>query len=107
MATQIHTELIDDIDGSEATQTVRFALDGQELEVDLNDSNAERLRGILGEFTAVGRKAARPARTVKAPGPQAGLDLKAIRSWAVEQGLPVNPRGRIAQDVLDQYEAAH
>jgi hypothetical protein len=41
MATRIVTELHDDIDGSDATQTVRFALDGVEYEIDLSDRNAK------------------------------------------------------------------
>jgi hypothetical protein len=50
MATRIVTELHDDIDGSDATQTIRFALDGVEYEIDVSDRNANRLRNSLAEF---------------------------------------------------------
>lgn len=30
-----------------------------------------------------------------------------VRAWAVEQGLPVGTRGRIAPDLYDAYTAAH
>ena len=33
---RIITELVDDIDGSKAEETVRFAIDGVEYEVDLS-----------------------------------------------------------------------
>jgi Lsr2 len=56
MATRILTELRDDVDGSEATQTIRFALDGVEYEIDLSDCNANRLRNSLAEFVGHARK---------------------------------------------------
>ena len=37
MARQVQTRLIDDLDESEATGTVRFGYEGGEYEVDLND----------------------------------------------------------------------
>ena len=40
VAQKIQTLFIDDIDGSEAEGTVRFALDGAEYEIDLNAKNA-------------------------------------------------------------------
>lgn len=55
MATRVLTTLQDDIDGSAATQTIRFALDGIEYEIDVSDRNANRLRNVLSEFIAHGR----------------------------------------------------
>ena len=56
MATKVLTTLQDDIDGSDATETVRFALDGVEWEIDLSERNANRLRNSLSDFMAHGRK---------------------------------------------------
>jgi hypothetical protein len=53
MATRVSTSLQDDIDGSDATQTIRFALDGIEYEIDVSDRNANRLRNSLGDFIAM------------------------------------------------------
>jgi hypothetical protein len=53
MATGVLTSLQDDIDGSDATQTIRFALDGIEYEIDVSDRNANRLRNSLGDFIAM------------------------------------------------------
>ncbi|HRK44564.1 MAG TPA: Lsr2 family protein, partial [Nocardioides sp.] len=43
MAQKVHIVLEDDLDGSDATQTVSFALDGTAYEIDLNDKNAAAL----------------------------------------------------------------
>ena len=40
MATRVTTTLVDDVDGTEAQETVAFGLDGSEFEIDLSDSNA-------------------------------------------------------------------
>ena len=42
--------LEDDIDGSDATETVAFGLDGTSYEIDLNDKNAAKLRDALGRL---------------------------------------------------------
>src|SRR5690348_18508827 len=67
VAQKIQTLFIDDIDGSEAEGTVRFALDGAEYEIDLNAKNAEALRKALSRYVDAARRssgtaARRPAR---------------------------------------------
>src|SRR5215212_1551290 len=56
MATRIVTELQDDIDGSDANQTVRFAIDGTEYEIDLSERNANRFRECIAEFVGHARQ---------------------------------------------------
>ena len=56
MAQRVETQLVDDVDGSAATQTVRFALDGREYEIDLSDMNAAKLRKALHPYAAAGRR---------------------------------------------------
>lgn len=48
MAEKVLVELVDDLDGSIATQTIDFSLDGQNFEIDLNDRHAQQLRDLLG-----------------------------------------------------------
>lgn len=109
LATKTVVTLIDDLDGSEATQTVPFSLDGVEYEIDLSDDNAAFLRETLARYVAVSR----PARTRRAPKatkpelPSSGPATKAVREWAASQGIQLSPRGRISKGVLDQYLAAH
>ena len=109
MAKKTVVLLEDDIDGSEATETLSFALDGSEYEIDLNNEHANELREALARFTSAGRKTSggrgRPAARTKAS--QGGPDAKAVRMWAAEHGIQVNTRGRIQADVVEKYEAAH
>jgi len=56
VAQKIQTLFIDDIDGSEAEGTVRFALDGAEYEIDLNAKNAEALRKALSRYVEAARR---------------------------------------------------
>lgn len=56
MAAITITELVDDIDGGAADETVEFALDGATMAIDLSARNADRLRGILAEFVEKGRR---------------------------------------------------
>ncbi|MCT9625999.1 Lsr2 family protein [Pseudarthrobacter equi] len=109
MAKKTVVVLEDDIDGSEASETISFALDGSEYVIDLNEGHANELRGALSRFTDAGRKVSggrgRPAARTKSS--QSGPDAKAVRMWAVENGIQVNTRGRIQADVVEKYEAAH
>jgi hypothetical protein len=54
MAQRMEIQLFDDVDGTAATQTVRFAMDGRDFEVDLNDKNAPKLRKALTLLTFSG-----------------------------------------------------
>lgn len=105
MAKKTVVLLEDDIDGSEASETINFALDGSEYEIDLNEAHANELRQAFERFTAVARKISggrgRPARRSNS------VDAKAIRLWAIDQGLQVNTRGRIQADIVEKYQAAH
>lgn len=109
MATRTVIELIDDLDGSQASETIRFGLDGTEYVIDLAEQNAEELRGLLTRFVEAGRRTG--GKAVKAPsvGSKAaalGGDTKAIRKWAAENGIAVNSRGRISDTVVQQYLAS-
>jgi Lsr2 len=104
MATKVLTTLQDDIDGSDATETVRFALDGVEWEIDLSERNANRLRNNLSVFIAHGRKVG--GKRGRKPASPAQTDTQAVRKWAQANGIEVNARGRIAAEVVERYRAA-
>jgi nucleoid-associated protein Lsr2 len=104
MATKVVTSLQDDLDGSAAVETVHFALDGVEWEIDLSERNANRLRNSLSDFIAHGRKVGRK-RVVKAAS-SSQVDTKAVRKWAEANGIEVNARGRIPTEVVERYRAA-
>lgn len=106
MAQKRVVELIDDLDGTAADQTVKFALDGNSYEVDLNDANADELRSSLERFTAKARRTG--GRKVSAIDlSPAGASTKDVRAWALAQGIDVNLRGRVPESLVQQYLAAN
>jgi hypothetical protein len=105
--------LVDDIDGGEADETVTFAVDGVQYEIDLSKKNAARMRDALAPYVAVGTKVGRGgASTARVAAPRgrgtAAADRdqnRAIREWAQGKGIPVSDRGRIKQEIVDRYQA--
>jgi len=113
MAQRTIVQMTDDIDGSEATETVLFGLDGQQYEIDLNEGHAEDLREVLSPFISVARKAGGGggrgrASSVAAPKQRGSSDVdpKAVRAWAEANGVQVSPRGRISAEVLELYRSS-
>lgn len=108
MAQKVHIVLVDDLDGSEGTQTVSFGLDGTSYEIDLNDKNAAALRDALSGYIGHARKVgAAPRRARKAAAASGGPTPAEIREWARSQGMEVPDRGRVSADVRQAYDAAH
>ncbi len=104
MAQKVNIVLVDDIDGSEAEETVSFALDSSTYEIDLNADNAQKLRDALAPFIGHARRASsRGRRGRAAAGPTPGE----IREWARSQGMEVSDRGRVSEEVRSAYNAAH
>jgi len=108
MAQKVHIVLEDDLDGSDASQTVTFALDGTSYEIDLNDKNAAALRDAMATYVGHARKVtgARRGRRSSAA-TSAGHSAKEIRDWARSHGHKVPERGRIPASVREAFEAAH
>jgi hypothetical protein len=116
MAQKVHIVLEDDLDGSEATETVSFALDGTSYEIDLNDENAAKLRDALAVYIGHGRKVSGGGaggrrgnrRSAGNNGGNAGgASAREVREWARANGHDVPERGRIPAEVRSAYEAAH
>jgi hypothetical protein len=106
MAQKVTVVLEDDLTGGPAEQTVRFAFDGIDYEIDLNAKNATAFGKQLAPYIASARRSGRaqPRRPGRiATGRQRGGD---IRAWAKEHGLAVSERGRIPASVAEQYNAA-
>ena len=109
MAQQTSVILFDDIDGSKAAETVAFGLDGADYEIDLSKRNAAALRKALTEFVAYGRRSPKISplnKRVQRRSRKAGASPAMIRAWAAQQGIAVSQRGRIAADIVAQYEAS-
>jgi hypothetical protein len=105
MAQRVQIILEDDYDGGAADETVNFALDGAEYEIDLSSTNAAGLRDALAPWLAHARKTGgRRKRSTKASDSSSTSD---IRAWAQSNGLDVSSRGRVSADVREAYEKAH
>lgn len=112
MAKRTVVELTDDLDGSEAHETVRFGLDGDDLEIDLSSEHAGEFRELLAPYVAASRRAsggrsqAPSRRSEEKPRSSGDVDPKAVRAWAQANGVEVNARGRLKAEVIEQYRAA-
>jgi hypothetical protein len=106
MAQKVSVVLEDDLAGGPAEQTIRFAFDGTDYEIDLNAKNAATFSKQLAPYIEHARRAARaqPRRPGRATANrQRSGD---IRVWAKEHGVVVSERGRIPASVVEQYNAA-
>lgn len=117
MAQQTILELVDDLDGGRADETVAFALDGVEFVIDLSAANAARLRDTLAEFVGHARRTGGRTTRGRARNGSAGAngsngsngkpDVQAVRAWARSQGETVADRGRVPQTLLTRFQEAH
>ncbi|MFF0492831.1 Lsr2 family protein [Nocardia sp. NPDC004068] len=111
MAKKVTVELVDDYDGeSKAEETIRFAIDGVEYEIDLSTLNAGKLRETLEPWVKPARKVGRIARGKRTVGTSRTSTDKAqsaaIREWARKNGYDVSSRGRIQGEVIEAYNKA-
>lgn len=110
MAQKVQVLIEDDLDGSPATETVAFSLDGTEYEIDLNGQHKDELLAAIEPYRAVARKVAyarpsRMTRTKPSGGKRTGPDTTEVREWAKAQGIEVKERGRIPAEVVAKYLA--
>lgn len=101
--------LVDDLDGSPAAETVQLGWNGDWRELDLSKRNLAALSRALERYWAAGRplgagdgsgRRRKPA-TRRSKGRV--RDPKAIRAWAIANGVQVPARGRIPVDVERQF----
>lgn len=121
MVKEIVTTYRDDLDGSELPddfRPTRFSFGGTEYEIDLSEENADRLREALAPFIDAARQvqprfgaAPAPSRASSGkrrnPSSSDSSRLAEIRTWANQNGYPTGDRGRLRQEIIDAYEAAH
>lgn len=80
-----------------ADETVRFAINGEEYEIDLTSGNAQTFLDMLRPYRDAGRR----LRRSRKPRPAAERERTAdIRTKAKEMGLPVERFGRLSEDVI-------
>jgi hypothetical protein len=104
-------ELIDDLSGDKADETVTFGLDGVMFDIDLSANNAGILRDIFEDYANAGRKVSKLAsaarRNTTTTMRQSRDQTAAIREWARKAGHVVSDRGRISATVTTAFQEAH
>ncbi|MDN4611067.1 histone-like nucleoid-structuring protein Lsr2 [Arthrobacter burdickii] len=106
MAQRVQVQLVDDLNGEEAQETVRFGFEGTEYEIDLTTENAEKLRSTLSEYVEKGRKSNGGKRSqggTKSTSRNKRQNTQEIRQWAQDHGYNPSSRGRINQTIVDAY----
>jgi hypothetical protein len=107
VAQKVKIILIDDIDGNEADETVRFGLDGVQYEIDLSEEHASELRSALAEYVGAARRSnSSKQQRPSAPSPSRNQEAAQIREWAKENGYNVSSRGRVNSEIVEAYRAA-
>jgi hypothetical protein len=111
VAQRVNVVLVDDIDGSDAAETVSFALDGVDYEIDLSEAHAEQLREAVALYVGHARRTGGRRRGGRrlSGGVDTGGGASAadVRAWAKENGWDVPERGRVSAEVREAYAAAH
>ena len=111
VAKQTTVILVDDLDGSEATEQVEFGVDGRSYEIDLSAANSAKLREALAPFISAARRAGGRRSAAAPPAPSRPVSDRvqnqAIREWAMAQGMKISERGRSPSNVLEAYRTSH
>lgn len=107
-------QLIDDIDGSPATTTIEFGVNGKNYVIDLSDQHAAEFNEALAPYIEHARRARATKKNAsrKSRSSSEAARIKRqrnaeIRTWALENGVTVSKRGQLGQDTIAAYEAAH
>lgn len=104
MAQKVQIVLIDDLDGGEAEETVRFGLDGTSYEIDLSSSHAQELRDALAAYVSAARRESQSKPRPSSP--PRNQEAAQIREWAKANGYNVSARGRVNSEIIEAYRAA-
>jgi hypothetical protein len=107
MAKTLVEVLVDDLDGTEAVESVRLGWNGQWRQLELSEKNLAALSKAIDRFWDAGRptKSEAGGRRRGSAG-TGGRDPRAIRVWAAENGIAVPARGRIPREIEDRYNEA-
>ena len=104
MSTKRIVTLIDDVDGTDAVETIQFALDGVSSEIDLSEKNASEMRDSMALWVSAARRTTGSKRLRRK---KPDYDPAEVREWARSQGIEVGSRGRIHEGIVRAYRAGH
>jgi hypothetical protein len=88
-------------------ESLDMTLGGTEYQIDLCVKHRKPYNDLLEMITEDGRRVVARGRQQPAARKQLGPANRnaEIRAWAKEQGIDVSARGRIAEDVVQKYDA--
>ena len=111
---------VDDFDDTEIDENlgggpVEFSLDGKFFTIDLNVKNKDKLRKALEPYIEKATEVEGPKRRGRPRGSgrkpsgsgRSSEELAAIRHWLTQNGYEVSERGRIKQELIEIFDAAH
>ena len=112
MAQKHFVQLVDDLTGDDAAETVTFAIDGARYEIDLSAENAAHLRDTLATYIAGARRPRNGRSTTVEAGPRNTTRAHrertaAVRVWARANGYHIGEKGRIPARDVTAYREAH
>lgn len=101
----------DDLTGAEIPDDeavhIEFSYAGRNYVIDLGKRNAEKFDNLIAPYINAATQVRGNSRTATRAKRSSHHDLNAVREWAAKNGYEVAPRGRVAQTVLDAYDAAN
>ncbi len=102
---------VDDYDGKTEGATPRFfSLDDRFYRLDLAGSNYDRLRAALQPFIDKAQPTDAPKGGRRTPAADANghsePDPADVRAWAKREGIEVNDKGRVPEEVTNRYKLA-
>ena len=103
--------LIDDLDGTEADETVEFGIDGRVYSIELSAENAEALRRTVRRWGSHDRQVDRRPRHISRVDPfrahVSSRERDQIRQWCEHNGYRLGSRGPIPFRVVDAYRSSN
>ena len=110
MAQKVEVLLLCDLDDGnvDAEETLQFSLGNTAYEIDVCAKHSQQIREGLEPFIEHGRKVSGGGNSRRHQRTAGKRQQTAdIRSWARNQGIHINERGRIPANVVKEYQAAH
>lgn len=100
--------MTDDLTGKEYEkgETITFAFEGKEYEIDLNAFNARNFRRSMTKYVANARKVAEGRKTDGRKIKHDPEYVHSVRAWAKENGYEVSDRGRVPNAIYEAYKKA-
>jgi len=108
MASRTIVTYVDDLSGEAGATTVQYGVDGGLREIDLAGDNLAEFKALIAKYDGHSRPVRPTHRVVHSGGRRARADKEqnaAIRAWAKREGKEVSDRGRIPQEIAEEYNS--